>query len=235
MHAPDTSRTEVIRTLADLIVAVERPHPIRVAIDGRSGAGKSTLAGELAARIEDRGRCAIPASIDDFYGLWLDRHNRRYLTAETFYSDAYDYATLQRLLLEPLGPGGSRRCRTRWHDGWHEGVIEQDERTAPDDAILLLEGVFLLRPELDRFWDVRVFVDVDAGQSFERGVGRDLTLEEPALRDARRPDRVRVYRERYLPADERYLRAVNPLALADIVIDNRALDAPRLIVRRRPG
>ena len=234
MDVPDNVRSRVVGQLVELIVAIERPHPVRVAVDGRSGAGKSTLSDELVAQLRLRGRAAIRASIDDFYGLWLDKHNRRFLTAETFYSDAYDFPTLHALLLGPLGPGGSRRYRTRWHDGWKEGEIAEPERVAPDDAVLIFEGVFLLRPELASTWDLHVFLDIDAEQSLEWGVERDLTLDEPALRESRRAGRILVYRERYLPADERYLREVDPKALADVVIDNRDLDAPRLVVRRRP-
>lgn len=233
--AADDGRAGVIAHLADLIAATARPHPVRVAIDGRSGAGKSTLAEELATALRGRGRPLIVASIDDFYGLWLDRRNRAALIAERFYADAYDYAMLRALLLDPLGPGGSRRYRARWHDGWHEGEIAEPVGSAPDDTILLLEGVFLLRPELADAWDVRLFVDIDAARSLERGVARDLTLHPPAEWAARRADRERVYRERYLPADEGYLRAVRPQALADIVVDNRDLAAPRLAIRREPS
>lgn len=234
MRLLDTTRARAIGRLAGLIGAVERAHPVRVAIDGRSAAGKSTLADELAALLRPH-RPVIQASVDDFYGLWVDRHNRRFLSAETFYTGAYDYAALRALLLGPLGPGGSRRYRARRHDGWHEGVIDEPERVAPDDAVLLVEGVFLLRPELDGDWDVRVFVDVDADQSLARGVERDLTLADPAARATLREQRERVYRGRYLPADDRYLRAVAPLSRADIVVDNRDLHSPRLIVRRRPS
>src|SRR5262249_22681504 len=136
--------------------------------------------------------------------------------------------------LGPLGPGGSRRYRARWHDGWDEGPIDEPERVAPGDAVLLMEGVFLMRPELDGHWDWRIFVEIDAAQSLERGVGRGLTLEEPALRSRARADRIRVYEERYILAEEQYLREVDPAARADVVLDNRKWDAPRIAVRRRP-
>ncbi len=228
-------RPRRVGQLADLIITVERPHPVRVAVDGRSAAGKSTLGDELAVALERRGRLVIHASIDDFYCPWVHELSRRRLSAEAFYSRAYDYPALRSLLLEPLGPNGSRRYRTRWHDGWNEGQIDEPERIASSDAILIVDGVFLLRPELNGFWDVRVFVDIEAEQSLERGVERDLTLEEPTVGALRREQRLRVYRERYLPAEETYLNEVDPIALADIVVDNRDLNAPRLIVQRTPA
>ncbi len=228
-------RSRHVGQLADLIIAVERPHPVRVAVDGRSAAGKSTLGNELEMALERRGRSVIHASIDDFYCPWVHKLSRGRLSAEAFYSRAYDYPALGSLLLEPLGPNGSRRYRTRWHDGWNEGQIDEPERIASSDAILIVDGVFLLRPELNGFWDVRVFVDIEAEQSLERGVERDLTLEEPTVGALRRRQRLRVYRERYLPAEETYLNEVDPIALVDIVVDNRDLNAPRLIVQRTPA
>lgn len=228
---PDAGRAHVVARLAALLGAVERPHPVRVAIDGRSGAGKSTLGDELAALLRLR-RPVIRATVDDFYGLWLDKRNRRSLSAEGFYTDAYDYPALRSLLLGPLGPGGSRRYRARWHDGWNEGAIAAPERVAPDDALLLVDGVFLLRPELRDLWDVRIFVAIDAEQSLLRGIARDATLDDPVVRARGRADRVRVYRERYLPADDRYLDAVDPASLADFVVDNRSIGSPRLVAKR---
>lgn len=228
------ARGAVLERLADLIVAARRPHPIRVAIDGRGGAGKSTLADDLVAPLERRGRSVVRAEVDDFYRLEVDKHNRARLSADAFY-DAYDYAALRSRLLDPLGPGGSRRYRRRWHDGWNEGEIDEPERMAPDDAVLLLDGVFLLRPERDGLWDVRVLVDVDAELGLARGVERDLVFEAPETRDAGRERRIRVWRERYLPADDAYLRAVDPIALADAVVDNRDPEAPRLRLARPGG
>jgi len=113
--------------------------------------------------------------------------------------------------------------------------VAEPERVAADDAVLLRDGVFLLRPELVDCWDVRIFVEVDAEQGLARGVERDLTLDAPDARATRREQRTRVWRERYLPADEAYLRRVDPAARADAVFDNRDPEAPRLRLARPGG
>ncbi|MFN8537170.1 MAG: hypothetical protein U0232_06795 [Thermomicrobiales bacterium] len=91
-----------------------------------------------------------------------------------------------------------------------------------------------MRPGLDEHWDMRIYLDIDVAQTLERGIERDLTLEDPAVRESKRADRVRVYEERYIPAEERYFREVDPAGRAEVVIDNRVLDAPGIVVRRRP-
>ncbi len=61
------NRRDTVEAVARLIVAVTRPHPVRVAIDGIDAAGKTMLADELAAAIRDCGRPVIRASIDGFH------------------------------------------------------------------------------------------------------------------------------------------------------------------------
>jgi uridine kinase len=57
-------RSLCLETLAELILAVGRPHPVRVAIDGPDAAGKTTLADELTPVLERSGRQIVRASID---------------------------------------------------------------------------------------------------------------------------------------------------------------------------
>jgi hypothetical protein len=47
-------RAVVLRQLAQMIMEIERPHPVRVGVDGFSAAGESTLADELAVMVTAR-------------------------------------------------------------------------------------------------------------------------------------------------------------------------------------
>ena len=57
-------RSRCLESLARQILRIERPHPIRVAIDGPDAAGKTTLADELAPMIE-RIEIEVPGIRDD--------------------------------------------------------------------------------------------------------------------------------------------------------------------------
>ncbi len=59
-------RKHLLNELADRLAAIEREHPLRVAIDGVDASGKTTFADELALLVEARGRSVIRASIDGF-------------------------------------------------------------------------------------------------------------------------------------------------------------------------
>ena len=80
-------------------------------MDGPDAAGKTTLAAELAGRLAGK-RDVIRASIDGFHRPRAQRYRRGDLSPEGAYHDTFDYGAVRAVLLDPLGPGGSRRYRT---------------------------------------------------------------------------------------------------------------------------
>lgn len=199
------ARDELLGRLAAAVGSVTVPHPVRVAVDGPPAAGKTTLADELAGVLRAPGRDVIRATIDDFLVPRAHRYRRGEFSAEGCYFDAHDRDALKRVLLDPLGPGGDRRFRTAAYDC--------PIATAPAGAVLLFDGVFLLRPELVDRWDLRIFVSTE----LEKTVGRAVIR---ARRASSRADVERRWRERYLPAQRLYFAAARPAERADIVVHN---------------
>src|SRR5678810_31350 len=110
--AMSTGRRAVIERVADDVVSRNGlGHPLRVGIDGRSAAGKTTFADELATTLEARGVSVLRASIDDFHPKGYKFRSRQDdWTPELCLGEGFEYAAFRRLVLEPLGPGGSRLC-----------------------------------------------------------------------------------------------------------------------------
>ncbi len=154
------SRPALVERMAGLIDAVQCSHPVRVAIDGPDAAGKTTLADELASALRVRGRTVIRASIDGFHRPRADRYRRGEDSAQGYYEDSFDQAALRRELLDPLGPGGTRNYRRVVFDFRLDAPQAAPSAIAPGDAVLIFDGVFLLRPELVESWDITVFVSV---------------------------------------------------------------------------
>lgn len=217
------NRPELLERLASRILEVRTPHPVRVAIDGVDGAGKTTLADDLAATLERAGRQVIRASIDGFHRPRADRHRRGRRSPEGYYHDSFDLALLRAALLDPLGPGGDRSYRSAAWDWRGDRPVDRPAARAASDAILVFDGVFLMRPELSACWDFRVFLHVDFRHSVARACARDATDE--AGREALRV----LYRDRYVPGQRLYLDACDPRARADVVIVNDDPDRPEWI------
>jgi uridine kinase len=216
------SRVRVVAAITDLITAVRRPHPIRVAIDGVDAAGKTTLADELATVIERRGRPVIRASIDGFHNPRAIRYRRGPISPEGYFLDSFNYPALREALLQPLGPGGSRAFRRAVFDVRCDEPVAAPVELAPDGAVLLLDGVFLLREDLREHFDFSVFVHADFAETLRRAEQRDLALFGTVEEVRRR------YEERYVPGQRLYLHSAQPERHASVVVDNNDPAAPRI-------
>lgn len=215
-------RARCLEALARLILRVERPHPVRVAIDGPDAAGKTILADELAPLLERSGRPVVRASVDGFHRPRAERCARGPESAEGYYFDSFDYPALRAALLDPLGAGGDRRYRRRVFDFRTDEPAAAPTETAADNAILVLDGVFLMRRELIDLWDLSVFVAVPFAETQRRAVTRDQVLlgDEEAVRHR--------YAVRYVPGQQLYYGRAHPQEKADVVIDNVDPDHPSL-------
>ncbi len=209
-----SDRQRLLDQLAHAIAAASRPHPLRVALDGVDAAGKTSLADDLVGPLRTRGCPVIRASLDSFHRPRAIRHRRGALSPEGYYYDSFDYPALKSLLLEPLGPGGSLRYQAALYDGRAEVALSAPVLTAEPHSILLLDGVFLFRPELEGCWDVRIWVEVAFEVALSRAVQRDAALfgGESAVRER--------YERRYIPGQRLYLEQCRPREQADLIVDN---------------
>jgi len=219
-------RAQTLESLARRLLELRLPRPLRVAIDGIDASGKTWLADELAQVLRAANQPVIRASIDGFHHPRALRYRRGKESPEGYYADSFDYPGLRCALLEPLGPGGSRRYRTAIFDYRQDCPLDQPEQVADPNAILILDGIFLLRPELAENWEVRIFVQV----SFETSLERALRRDAPALGGE---EQVRQrYQLRYFPAQRLYLQRCDPLHQADAVLFNDEPQTPRLEWRK---
>jgi uridine kinase len=223
------TRAALLDVLAESISALGHLHPIRVAIDGPDAAGKSTLADELGAVLQERGRMVIRASVDDFHLPRVERWRRGSDSPQGYYYDSFDLPALRKALLDPLGPGGSREYRRVAFDLRNDAPVSEPAVRAPKDAVLLLDGIFLLRPELVDEWDLRIFVSVGFDEILRRAMDRDAELLGSPEEVARR------YRARYIPGQQLYFAEARPLDKADFVVWNDDPTRPSLVAAAGSG
>jgi uridine kinase len=216
-------RSRLLNRLASQIAA-RKPEdkPLKVGIDGRCAAGKSMLADELGAVLRERGFDVLRPSVDGFHHPREHRYRQGEYSALGYYQDAFDYQAVVHALLEPLSSTTFPvDCRQVGFDYRTDMPVDAPPVSADANSILLFDGVFLFRQEIDRFWDYRILVDVDAPTSLTRALVRDR--ESP-------PDVIRQkYEERYEPAWQIYIFEEDPVAKADVIVDNREIYSPQLL------
>ena len=118
---------------------------------------------------------------------------------------------------------GSRRFRRIAFDYRTDAPIMTEEELAPEDAMLLFDGVFLLRPEINELWDYRIFLDAPFTVTIERAILRDSDLFGSAEATRAR------YEERYIPGQRLYLTSVDPLRHAQAIVHIEDPEYPSLV------
>jgi len=222
------STADVIRELARLVLARAEDasdHVLRVAVTGITASGKSTIAAELVDHIRASGLPCVRLPVDGFHNPQSVRYQRGRDSPEGYYRDAYNYESLIKDVLLPLGPGGNGRYVERAFDLDSDTPINLKPTHAPVGSVVILDASFLLRPEIRDFFDFRIFVHAAFEIAEVRGVQRDAdSLGGPA-------EATRLYRTRYHEAQRIYLREAQPLNHADALVINDNLDAPILFTR----
>jgi uridine kinase len=198
----------LLARLAKVIATLHPDWRIRVAIDG---AGKTVLADALAPLVIAKGRQVIRASVDDFHHPRAVRYARGRYSPDGFFLDSYDYAAFRRLLLDPLGPAASGDYIAKHFDHRTDQPVAPRRQQAPSAAALIVDGIFLHRPELRAYWDLSIFLQIDFAVSRQRNATREGTP------DALDPDASS--NQRYNGGQQRYLSECRPAQQADIVID----------------
>src|SRR5205823_5543099 len=99
---------------------------------------------------------------------------------------------------------GDRRYQSAVFDFRMDTPVSRREEEAPPHAVLLFDGVFLLRPELADQWDYQIFVFVSMETALQRALQRDLPLFGSAEAVQAR------YMQRYFPGQRIYYQTVHP-------------------------
>jgi uridine kinase len=217
----------IVEQLAEIILSLKKPHPIRVGIDGIDASGKTFLADTIASYIEKQGRPVIRASIDGFHKPRAERYKRGKDSPEGYYEDSFEYVSLREKLLEPLGEKEDKRYHTAVFDFRTDTPVLSPEQVAPSDAILIFDGVFLLRPEIAHSWDYHIYVNIDFEEGLRRAMKRDLPLLGSAEAVEER------YLKRYYPGQRLYLEAINPKKKANVIVENTDFHHPTLVFPSR--
>ncbi|MGO0577232.1 uridine kinase [Ornithinimicrobium panacihumi] len=164
------TRQLVLVDLLSLMLATAPGQRAVVAVDGPDGVGKTRLVAELVALAPHvAGRQVLSVGIDGFHHPRARRHARG-TTAQTFYEDSYDYDRFRQEVLHPFRAG--REIVPAVWDVAADREVRPDPVEVEDDALLIVEGIFLRRPELAKEWDATCLVTAPESVTVPRGNAR---------------------------------------------------------------
>lgn len=214
----------ILNNLVKEIISKQKAKPFIVAISGVDGAGKTYFTKKLIKKLKDKHQNIIDVSIDGFHNSEEIRYQKGRNSAEDFYKDSYNYDKLKEVLLNPI-INQEKKYKTAYFDcSKNREVVVQPEKIY-QNTILIIEGIFLFRPELLNYWDYKIFLDVDFKTSLERNVKRANEIDKfgSAIKI------IEKYNQRYMPGQKIYFQDANPKEVADIVIDNNDFENPFIV------
>ncbi|SDS79488.1 nucleoside/nucleotide kinase family protein [Microlunatus soli] len=206
--------------IAELLAAFQQVRPgerAMIALDGHDGVGKTQLSHELVDAAGPAYRPMVPVSIDGFHHPRAVRRAAGQ-DAESYYRSSYRYQEFRRRVVEPIRAG--RPITPAIWDVALDRPVPHTSVEVPPEAIVLVDGIFLQRPELADVWDATVWVDAPFAVTVPRGNARfpgdhDADPEAPS-------------NQRYVGGQRLYLTEADPVSRSTWMLDNTDLRRPRL-------
>lgn len=217
------NRKQCIKEIANHILMLNLTHPTRVGVSGITASGKTTFANELAEEIKKRGLPVTCASIDDFHNSKVIRYTQGKESARGYYEDAHDYTAFKERLLKPLGPNGNLQYETISHNLKTDIPVHNEPLMAQPNMVLIVDGTFLLKKDVEYLFDYKIFVDTDFEIARKRGAKRE-TEAFGSYEEAEK-----MFLNRYHSTCKMYIDEHNPKSCADVVFQNSDLGNPEVI------
>lgn len=140
------------------------------------------------------------------------------MSADGYYQDSFDYPALLAGCLVPFRRG-EPLVQTACYD-YRADARRRVDTGVPSRAVLVFDGVFLLRPQLRHLRALSVYLRVSPEETLRRAAARDVPLSGSEDEVQRR------YQHRYLPGQALYRSEAGPEQAAHIVIDNERPGSP---------
>jgi uridine kinase len=209
------SSTVLWRRIADAIAqerdAVAPDRAVLVGISGIDASGKGFIAARLAERLRESGWNTALISADDWLNLpeiCVNPDNY----AEHFYEHAIRFDEMFAQLIVPLTRKREISITADCADAKATSFRKHSYEFRKID-IVLLEGVFLFKPQYRHHFDLRLWIDC----SFECALQRAIKRRQEGLPPA---DTTNAFETIYFPAQRIHLGRDNPRATADIILAN---------------
>jgi uridine kinase len=213
-HSSTLPWREVVEAIARKRGAVAPDRAVLVGISGIDASGKGFVTVKLTEKLCDCGWNIASASADDWLNLpevCVNRDNY----AEHFYAYAIRFDQMFEQLILPLREKRGISLTADCADA-KATTYRRQRYDFHDIEILLLEGIFLFKPEYRDHFDLKVWVDCSFETALERAIKRGQEGLPPA-------ETRRAFETIYFPAQRIHLARDKPREAADYIFRNDTL------------
>lgn len=219
------TENDAFQQLHHSIMTRQQGTPFRVAINGIQGTGKTVFASKLTHYLQAQSCHAIHISIDGYHHPRAMRYRQGRDSAQGYYDDCYNETAFVDKVLRASQATPASYVPAIF-DLATDTALQMAALPLEPEAILIVDGAFLLKPLYRPHWDLVVYLHTDVATARQRGIARDKALlgGEKAAEQK--------YLKRYHLASELYIRDNAPQNHADYIFDNSDFDD--LVVIKSP-
>lgn len=211
----------VLGLIASNILSIKSSLPLLIGVDSKDASGKTTFANNLSSTLQKRtDREIIRVSLDDFFQPRSVR-SRQENQASGCYEDTFNIKGIIGHLFASIKTDGTYTAKI--FDYETDSSVKIKSTRASLNAVFVIDGVFLQRPEFREYWDYTILLDVSDDTAIKRGSIRD-TSRIGNIEAARQK-----YIDRYIASQNIYYDECNPREKANIIIDNTDYENPIVI------
>lgn len=184
---------------AELEDLLEKKGRLVLAIDGRCASGKSSLAAQIAGWMPDSTN--VFHADDYFLPLPMRTSQRMAEPGGNMHRERLEAEILARLGAgEPFS-----------YTPFDCGIMDLGQPVAVQPkALSIVEGSYSMHPDLRRYYDMSIFLTVEPQVQLERILERNG------------PEKLEVFREKWIPLEERYFRECKVAQACSLRFDTSA-------------
>ena len=198
----------------------EAVSPLVIGINGLDTSGKPYFAKDLETFLRSLGRKTQIISVDDFHNKARVRR-QGHDEIDAYINNAFNLAALEHELLKPIKSKEEVDKTVRLIDLDSDTYSNIKHYKVDEETVVIVEGVLLYREPIIKYFDIKVFLDIEFDEMLRRAEKRDAPKYGPGFLDR--------YKSKYIPIQMKYINTWNPVESSDFVIDNNDLENPRLV------
>ncbi|MGF7057471.1 hypothetical protein [Brassicibacter mesophilus] len=197
--------------------------PLIVGINGIDTCGKTVFSKNLEKYLKDKGHEVQLTHIDDFHNPTEIRYSGKN-QIENYYNRSFNVEFLVENILKPAKINGTLNDKFMLLNLETDKYDVEKQYRIDNNTFVILEGVFILREEIEPYLDYKIFIHVPFEQCKIRALERDV----PVYGD----DILKKYDTKYIPTQKYYLEKYPPEEYVDIIIENSDWNNPTIIFKR---
>ena len=202
--------TEIRVVLDNIIEIIKEKNVAIIGIDGLGGAGKSTLSEKISQRLIENQYHTVLLHIDDFINIKEVRYNEEYPDWQCYYNLQWRYEYFANSVINIIKNKATGSVDVELYNK-DKDTYRIQNYSIEEKTIVIVEGIFLQREELRGLFDFMIYIDVPEDIRLKRVLLRDIYI-------CNQQQIIHKYKNRYLPAEYRYINDYHPTDYADYVI-----------------